>query len=761
MANREIEAKLKISAVDRTGSVFKNVSNKMAAVNQRANQFNQRMAAVGQRADQYNRQMAASSRSQYAIAAATRVAMSGVAIGVAAGVAGVGYSVKSAMEFEDALFSIQKKSGATTDQMKKLRGEIRELGGELPVSIDEISSAFERGAAAGIPLDELKEFAKLAAGVADAWDSTSERVGNTFAGFTAGMGIQRKDLQAYASLINDLADSGIADETDIADFIDRAGASLKNFGMTPEQIAAYGAALLNLKMPAEVGARAMDTVTGKLLAPENLSPKSHKALEAIVGDMTKFQKLSGNAKLQYFLTKVEKLSGQKRASLLGALLGEGFDDEVMRLVSGLPELNRNLDLAAKHVANPSNSIMEAQTNGLKKFSSQLELLKNNLELIATDFGENKILPWLNEAMQKVNSMLSDMDAAKKATAGMSQAERDSEREWFVKNWKEMNPDAGWDSPIKALSAYTDANVLVGKGEFKSVYDVLAKQRSDARYLTGANKPSVGGRPTMPIILPEAPEFPGGDRHLKATDLPQHDVPVPGDRNALSRKHMKDLKEQYRQYNSGKIPGEAATIGDRVIQLGQRPGIRRANRQMLRNADPAQLGMDGMGGVEIENARREGDRKERLRNSSTSLEVIEKSDNLRNRRPAEAGVDLGSLLRIPSADEWRDALKIDVTGLKESGDDAGQKVADGGRQAGDAIKESAALVKVAGVDVAAAIASAAEKMVAAAQQMSSAVAASRNAASAGSTMGGMVRPPVNADTGRTPVSSDRPTGSGPS
>ncbi len=43
-----------------------------------------------------------------------------------------------------------------------------------------------------------------------------------------GLGIPIDKLEAYASMINDLADAGIADETGISDFIDRAGASLKN-----------------------------------------------------------------------------------------------------------------------------------------------------------------------------------------------------------------------------------------------------------------------------------------------------------------------------------------------------------------------------------------------------------------------------------------------------------------------------------------------------------------------------------------------------
>lgn len=114
----------------------------------------------------------------------------------------------------------------------------------------------------------------------------------------------------------------------------------------------------------------------------------------------------------------------------------------------------------------------------------------------------------------------------------------------------------------------------------------------------------------------------------------------------------------------------------------------------------------------------------------------------------------SFFRVPSREEFQEALKIDATGLKQSGDEAAQKVAEGGRQAGQEIENGAAFLKVAGVDVGAAIMSAAEKLHQAAMRLSSAQSTIGNIA-AGSRTG------VNADTGRTmPPTAGRPVGGGP-
>ncbi len=536
---REVEARLKISAVDRTGRVLKNVGDKLGYIDSRAQDYNRTMSATGR-------------IGQSTMLALTRFA--GPAVIGAAFAKGAKEAVAASATFEESLFGIQKKSGATAEQMAKLGDEIKGLATEMPVSIDEIASAFERGAAAGIPLEELREFAKLTAGVADAWDTSAENVGNIFAGFNVGLGIARKDLASYASLINDLADSGIADETGIADFVDRVGASLKNFGMTPEEIAAYGAAMLNLKMSSEVGARAMDTLTGKLSAPENLSPKSRKALGAIVGDLDKFGKLAGNQKLTFFLKQLDKMTGQRRTSLLGALLGEGFDDEITRLVAGVEEVERNLDMARKHVANPSTSIVDAQAKKLELFNSQLKIMQNHLQTIATNVGD-EILPALTDVAKSINETLSHGQAISKADEGKSWQEKRQEFQWFYDRFVEENK-GDWAAGGKAINAYDDARAMIGRGEIRDVYEYIERLRQQGRDLRGENGyagpgETPKGRTSMPVRFYNEPEFPGGDRNLDPYNLPQSGVPVPGDRNAPSKRDLRNLQDQYLRYGSGR------------------------------------------------------------------------------------------------------------------------------------------------------------------------------------------------------------------
>jgi TP901 family phage tail tape measure protein len=503
---RDVEARLKISAIDRTGKVLSNIGNKLENVNRRAMAFNRVQSAMFDHLGYMAR---------YAAPAALGVELY--------------RATKQAADFETSLFNIQKKSGATSEQMKKLAGDIRGLSNEMPISRDEIAAGMERGAAAGIPIDELKEFTRLTAMIADGWEVSAEESGNFIAGFNKGLHIPIKDMQAFASLINDLADSGIADEKDIADFVDRVGASLLNFGMTPNEVAAYGAAFLNLKMPADVAARAMDTLSGKLLAPENLSKKSKSALTNIVGDLKSFSKLSGNEKMNRFMKSLQKMTGQRRASLLGALLGEGFDDEVMRVVAAYDEVERNMAMAHKQAADPSNSILTMYEKQLETFNKKVAVLKNQLADIELSLG-NRLLPLAEKVVGVVSAAAKGQDAyeaGRTKTTGDDPALVRSEAAEFKRRWKEAGLQQIGDPTLELWKARRE----VGEGKNKDVWAHIEKVIRDKVY----NGNTSGGphRRFPKGYLPK--DFLGADPSLHSMDKP----PLPTRRPTQAE--MDDLK----------------------------------------------------------------------------------------------------------------------------------------------------------------------------------------------------------------------------
>ncbi|MEJ1928856.1 phage tail tape measure protein [Nostoc sp. NIES-2111] len=73
------------------------------------------------------------------------------------------------------------------------------------------------------------------------------------------------------------------------------------------------------------------------------------------------------------------------------------------------------------------------------------------------------------------------------------------------------------------------------------------------------------------------------------------------------KDREDLADYYlRQYESGTVKASVGRHGSGVSAPGDHPPSREERRAMLRNADPAAIGMAGMGGTLIEEASRAGD-----------------------------------------------------------------------------------------------------------------------------------------------------------
>lgn len=303
-------------------------------------------------------------------------------------------TIRTAADFETRLTEIAKKGGLSADALAKVKSEILGIveSGKVAMGPAEIAEAYERGVAAGIPLEKMRAFTILSTKAADAWGMTGEEVGNAFAGFQAGMGLGFDQMERYADLINTLADSGISDERDIVKFLDNAGATLQAFGMSREQIAAYGSTLLNLKMPADVAARAMNTLSTKMLTPK-ATKQSTKAFAKLYGSADKFAgmlKEDANGALKDFLGKLQGLDKFRRAEILTGILGQGFSDEINRLVEGLPELERNLKLAVTPELYVG-SLDESYQKKLDTMEAKWAIFKGNLEKLQIDLG-NLVLP---------------------------------------------------------------------------------------------------------------------------------------------------------------------------------------------------------------------------------------------------------------------------------------------------------------------------------------------------------------------------------
>lgn len=115
-------------------------------------------------------------------------------IGVLA-TAGGALFVKQAMDFEDGLVSVQKTTNATSDEMKVLEKDIRQLATTMPIAHGELTNLASIAGQLGVKQQDLAHFTKTMAMMGTATSLTASEASEAIARFTnvTGTGIENID----------------------------------------------------------------------------------------------------------------------------------------------------------------------------------------------------------------------------------------------------------------------------------------------------------------------------------------------------------------------------------------------------------------------------------------------------------------------------------------------------------------------------------------------------------------------------------------
>lgn len=338
-----------------------------------------------------------------------RIAGFAAAAGVSVGAVGYAMldSLKASAKFETALTNIQKKGGYSALQMAALGTEIKDLAtsGSVTAGPVAIAEAYERLAAAGIPLEDLREMAVLSVQTADAFEMTEEAAANAFAGFRTSLGMAKSELRPFADLINQLADSGIADERDIVSFVDRAGPAMKAAGFSNNEIAAHGATLLNGKFEPSKASTFMDAVTQKMMNP-TATKKTTEAFSELYGTTAAWVDMvdqGADVALRDLWRRLGALKSGDRARVIQDIFGAEWAGEAQRAIALQEEHARNLAIASDP-GQYMGSLGTSYALKLKTMEAQWAQFVAKFETAKIDFGLLLLPPaagFLSEASEEL------------------------------------------------------------------------------------------------------------------------------------------------------------------------------------------------------------------------------------------------------------------------------------------------------------------------------------------------------------------------
>jgi TP901 family phage tail tape measure protein len=206
-------------------------------------------------------------------AAAAAAAGLGVAIGL---------SVKSAIDFEEAMADVRKVVGdLDPSAFQQMRQEIMRLSEVSPLAAKDFAAIFAAAGQAGIATEEISAFAQGVEKIAIAFDMTAEEAGTAFAKLRATLGLSQESMMDLADAINHLSNNTASTAPQIVDFMKRTAAAGAAAGLSAEQTAAFGAAMVAGGAEAEVAATSFLNMVRAFSAGPSATERQIGALEKL------------------------------------------------------------------------------------------------------------------------------------------------------------------------------------------------------------------------------------------------------------------------------------------------------------------------------------------------------------------------------------------------------------------------------------------------------------------------------------------------
>ncbi|MDH4585626.1 phage tail tape measure protein [Pseudomonas sp. BN415] len=363
---------------------------------------------------QYDRtqQLAGSMAGAGAASAATGAAMGAPVIG----------SLKSYIDFEDAMLGVAKQVEGARDDNGKLTATYYEMGDaikamseRIPMATTEIAALVEGGARMGIQgKDNLLKFAEVAANAATAFELPADQIGENLARIANLYKLPIKNISQLGDAINYLDDNAQSKGADIIDVMQRTAGVTASVGMSFRDAAALGSTFLSLGASAEVAGTATKAMIRELSIAADQPKRFQNGLKtlgldaaALQSDMVK----DATGTIQKVLEAVNRLPQDQQLSVTTQLFGKDYGDDAAKLANNIQEYRRQLELA--NAAGGNGSMQREADIRADAMSARLEMAQNRLFNLSSGLGET-LRPTLVELLEGFGAIVGRISAWVKA-----------------------------------------------------------------------------------------------------------------------------------------------------------------------------------------------------------------------------------------------------------------------------------------------------------------------------------------------------------
>ncbi len=320
--------------------------------------------------------------------------------------------VVMAAKFETAMLGVAKQVDGARDSSGKLTSvyyemgkQIQQLGREIPLATNEIADMVTAGSRMGVTRDQLIDFTRTSAMMADAFELPAGELADNMGKIAGLFKIPIPAIGELADSINYLDDNAISKGGDIIEFLTRTGGVASAVRVTGQEMAALGSTLLTLGERTETAGTATNAMFQKFAAADKGTKNFKSALKELGISAAAIQKgmqQDATGTMMKVMGAIGKLPKEKQLGVMVELVGLEHSDTLAKLANNTEEWRRQLELANSEAAKGSMSREFAAR--LQTTNAQWTLMKNRTSEVAVNLG-SVLLPAINDTFKAISPLV--------------------------------------------------------------------------------------------------------------------------------------------------------------------------------------------------------------------------------------------------------------------------------------------------------------------------------------------------------------------
>jgi len=343
----------------------------------------------------------------------------GIAASIVAFSAAVAGATYKAASFENQLNEARKTAGLTEREFQDLTEGLLEVQAELGTSQQDLAAIAAEAGRLGIEgADNIKEFTRTVSLMSEATDVTADQAAQGLAKITNAFGMPITQAKALGSVLNELSNQTVASTGDLIDAMTRVGASASQVGLAADEVAGFAATLIDAGVSARRAGTGLRTIFTRMVnETEALGDQMGRTEDEVV---QMFEE-DGVAAIKTYLSALEDMDKQTRASAISDVFGVEQAQKVQALVSNMDNLTKQIEDAGTELKEADSLTAEFAAT-TKDVANEWNRLTAKLSAWVTDWGTN-FTGYLESALAYLNDMAGgDQELMRDLTVALERAE---------------------------------------------------------------------------------------------------------------------------------------------------------------------------------------------------------------------------------------------------------------------------------------------------------------------------------------------------